>query len=88
MEFAHVQSRLSKEKFEAFLDAAGIPASTLNVGLDTNVPNVAFAFSGGGYRAMVSGAGQFHAMTPESSEAVTAKTAPIAGLTTYMAGLR
>lgn len=53
----------------------------------SNLPNVAVAVSGGGYRAMLHGASVVNAFDGRNSSAVSQGTGGIMQLATYMAGL-
>ena len=53
----------------------------------TNLPNVAIAVSGGGYRAMIHGASIFNALDGRNETAVKQGTGGVVQLATYMAGL-
>lgn len=93
VEAAHVQSRLNPDRFLAWLSSAGVSPSTLNLNLDSSsatsaVPHIAEIYSGGGYRAMISGSGGYKATSSFSSEAVSAGVAGIHNATIYAAGLR
>lgn len=62
-------------------DIAGFVANT------SNLPNVGLAFSGGGYRAMLHGAGLYNAFDSRNSTSVAQGTGGIVQLASYMAGL-
>lgn len=53
----------------------------------TNLPNVALASSGGGYRAMLHAAGLFNAFDSRNESSVKQGTGGILQVATYMAGL-
>lgn len=61
-ESTHVNTRLNPDNFLTYLSGLNLTASDLNLVLnssspESDTPNVAMAFSGGGYRAMLSGGG-------------------------------
>jgi hypothetical protein len=92
VESDHVNKRLNPAKFISYLESINLTASALNLDLtassSTNsTPNVALAFSGGGYRAMISGGGGLTATDGRASEAVAAGTGRIGGIASYIAGL-
>ncbi|KAF8314067.1 hypothetical protein DL93DRAFT_2080559 [Clavulina sp. PMI_390] len=62
-------------------DVASFVANT------ANLPNVAIATSGGGYRAMLHGAGMFNAFDGRNASSVAQGTGGVLQLATYMAGL-
>lgn len=65
----------------AGFDIPGFLANT------SNLPNVGLAFSGGGYRAMLHGAGLFNAFDSRNSSSVAQGTGGVIQLATYLAGL-
>ncbi|KAF8314068.1 hypothetical protein DL93DRAFT_2080560 [Clavulina sp. PMI_390] len=62
-------------------DVKGFMANT------SNLPNIAIATSGGGYRAMLHGAGMFNAFDSRNASSVAQGTGGVLQLATYMAGL-
>ena len=91
-ESEHVQTRLNPDNFLSYLEGINLTASDLNLNLNSSsptssTPNVALAFSGGGYRAMISGGGQLWGTDARNDEAKTAGVA-VGGVASYFAGLR
>ncbi|CDZ98760.1 phospholipase b [Phaffia rhodozyma] len=92
VESEHIQTRLQPDRFLNYLASINITASDLNLNLTTSSntsasPNVALAYSGGGYRAMINGAGGLWGTDSRHTEAVDAGTGQIGQVASYMAGL-
>ncbi|KAL7409350.1 lysophospholipase catalytic domain-containing protein [Mrakia frigida] len=88
----HIQTRLNPDRFLNYLSGLNISPSTLNLNLNSSSPtssspNVGLAFSGGGYRAQISGGGGLWGTDFRNEEAVAAGTGGIGQVATYMTGL-
>lgn len=92
IESDHVKTRRQPSRFINYLQSINLTASDLNLNLTTDSstessPNIGLAFSGGGYRAMISGGGGLTATDGRSTESSYAGTAGIGDIVSYMAGL-
>lgn len=83
------RQKFIKPQLIQFLDEGGLDSFDASSFLSNTTITVAMAFSGGGYRAMLCGAGQFAAFDNRTINSTTG-TAPLGGLvqaSTYLAGL-
>lgn len=84
-----IRHEQTDEALKAFLDNAGLEdfdASDYIDSLNSSI-NIGLAFSGGGYRAMLCGAGQISALDNRTSGASENGLAGLLQSTTYLAGL-
>jgi lysophospholipase len=84
-----VESRLDPDRFFSYLSSINLTSANVHLNLSSTAdsPVIGLAFSGGGYRAMVSGGGQLWATDPRNVEAVEAGIGGLLNVTTYVAGL-